>query len=316
MSYQGDLCARIQQLMSLDKRFAQFLGWMLDNTGLPSSGFADAAGLFRIGSDNASTANAFALITRPVLTSLYTGARIRFLAPLSCAASATLSPDGLAPKTFRKRGNEPVAPGDVIYGQIVDVEYDASLDSGLGGWALITPPQSELPRLGSPFQLVRTNAGGTLRENADPVILQVLRRELLQTDSTASTVTLDNSVPQISEGKEFDSIQFTPLSALSQILVEFDTYAGSNNSGHVVISLFKDSDVDAIASAYVMVGVTSEIHVLALRKELASPGTSTLAFSLRFGGNGGGTAYLNRSGDGQMFGGTHVTRWKITEYLP
>lgn len=141
-----------------------------------------------------------------------------------------------------------------------------------------------------------------------------LQRQYTSSSTKASTTNVtpvDNTIPQIGEGAEYQKIAFTPKRSDSKILVEWNGTAGSATDASV-IHIHKEGTNDAIAADLVLPGT--------LRKQLSvvidSWGTSELDISLRFGKASGATnAYIGSNGGTDYFGGAWLNTLIITEFV-
>lgn len=143
-----------------------------------------------------------------------------------------------------------------------------------------------LPRPGQPVAQA-SNAYGTYR-------------------SGTTTVPLDDTIPQITEGISYTdmaSITVTPKSAAN--LIDFDILLNVSHSvkTKVVASIFKDSDADALASAWTQISEADAVSQLRLTCRLFADGSAARTYSVRVGGTDAGTVAINGSAGGRKFGG-------------
>jgi hypothetical protein len=112
--------------------------------------------------------------------------------------------------------------------------------------------------------------------------------------STALTASgsfpLDATIPQSNEGVQLLTLNYTPQSSTSKLIV----FAGSNASGYHQIAVFASNSTNAIAAtAANQTAANGFGDTSFIVGQIDSPGTSQLTFQLR-GGSGSGTAYFNR----------------------
>jgi len=137
--------------------------------------------------------------------------------------------------------------------------------------------------------------------------------------STASTIPIDNSKPQNSEGAALSALDcaITPTSATNIIRIEFSINLSFNAGGaavhKAVVALFKDSVTDAllaqIAGAYE--NGLSEYIITGMYEEVAGS-TSARTYKIRYGTNGD-TVYVNSAAGSAVFGGVCVSWIRATE---
>lgn len=286
----------------------------------------------RYGTDDSSASGALVMTTAPAMTALYTGARIAFKSPVAADASATLAVDGLTAKPIYTVLGAAIGAGIIASGQEVELIYDATLNGAAGAWVHWSAPGQSLPVLGTAFQIVRTNAGATARENANPLVLQVVRASKADSFGVTAVKAPDNSAwSSASNMDKFWSVAFTPLSASSKIMVEFDCQAHSRDttdSGDLLCALwranysggsFVDGNAIQVRSQYMFDG---NPYIIRLVHLLDSWGTSEQALNIGFAITEAAVSaiYINELSDSGgtplNFGGLVAAAMRITEYLP
>ncbi|HOM61816.1 MAG TPA: hypothetical protein PLP49_10345 [Anaerohalosphaeraceae bacterium] len=133
--------------------------------------------------------------------------------------------------------------------------------------------------------------------------------------SVSSQIPLDNTIPQITEGQEILTLQYTPKSANNLLYITATASGYHQNIQGIVLALFKDTGTDAIAAAAVE-HRTNNIHVDKIFLEhLMTAGTSeTIVFSVRIGVETG-TFYMNsRWSTTGLLNGLSPAVLKIVEY--
>ena len=140
----------------------------------------------------------------------------------------------------------------------------------------------------------------------------------LGTVATGTTLMInDNTIPQNTEGDQFISLAFTPLSAASKLRFEALMFvAHTVATANVVAAIFRDSVADAIAAGNVSCPNANTGYMVAVNYDMTSPGTSAYTYKLRAGGNAAGTLTVNGWGSTQYFGGVLFSSLTITEYIP
>lgn len=258
-------------------------------------------------------ADAYTLAPDPALASLANGTIVRgkfTSSGLRNTGVSTLNVNGLGAISLTRLGNRPLYAGDLFEDIVHEFVYTSTAASH---WELLNPhgAWTYLPAaLGTALQSVRVNAGATALEFASNVVVQSVRKLVTTADSTTLVIPLDNSIPQIGEGKEFVTQAFTPLSASSKLVIEFTAPTGTSLETSVgIFALFQDAAADALAACTV---VSSNNAVL--RHQMNSPGTSEVIFKIRFGSHDGATRNVC-SFNGATLGGVLSSLLSITEYL-
>ena len=134
--------------------------------------------------------------------------------------------------------------------------------------------------------------------------------------STGTTVIpFDNTIPQITEGDQYLTLNITPTSTLNLLEVDvvFIGACSASASGGPQVALFQNGVSNALAA--VSNNVANGTFVHNIFKHVMVAGTlSTITFSVRAGGSSGTTTF-NGSGGVQYMGGVIPSRITVKEYL-
>jgi hypothetical protein len=199
------------------------------------------------------------------------------------------------------------------YYNVLNLRYDGTLTK----WVVINNTASETVPGNVELATTAEAAAGTDTTRAvTPAGLQLLGYAYTQssaTDSTATTIPHDNTIPQNTEGKEFFTVAYTPKKATSKIHVRVVLHVSTSAAQYAQAALFKDSTADAIAADSRWCGQNGEDEVIAIDYFETSGGTSTVTYKLRFGCDGG-TMYVNRTNTGAIFGGVLYSQIEVFEY--
>lgn len=156
--------------------------------------------------------------------------------------------------------------------------------------------------------------GGTVDrlERAGNVIQVVHVQDGAYTTGT-TTIPLDNTIPQNTEGTEFMSLAITPTSATSKLLITVNAFTTPSNADWIIGSLFQDSGVNAIAVwAEYQSSATAPANST-FSHYMTAGTTSETTFKFRAGSSSAGTTYFNGKPSGQLFGGALASTMTITE---
>jgi hypothetical protein len=82
--------------------------------------------------------DAIAITLNPPLRALASGVVVHLKTASVKTPAATLNVNGLGPKPVRKRGGLPILDGDLRGGIILELAYNATLESGGGAWELLS----------------------------------------------------------------------------------------------------------------------------------------------------------------------------------
>lgn len=131
-----------------------------------------------------------------------------------------------------------------------------------------------------------------------------------------ATIPLDDTIPQISEGTQIYSSTFTMTSSANRLRITALVQTGCiTTSGYGVAAIFKDTGPDAIAGGLSQqCTATSAIYPTHVTTEIAGY-SGAAVFSMRMG-SVGATQYINRPGDGRLWGGVVCSSVKLEEVVP
>lgn len=166
------------------------------------------------------------------------------------------------------------------------------------------------------------NSGGTAVTTTTLPTLQgqVLQVVNYQTGAVATgttTIPLDDSIPQNTEGTEFMTLAITPRSATSKLVIEvvvFGTQATSTLN--LASALFQDSTATALATAWNYSGGVNVIAPMNFIHYMTSGTTSSTTFKVRAGATSAATFTFNGYASARYFGGSLASSITITEVVP
>lgn len=148
-----------------------------------------------------------------------------------------------------------------------------------------------------------------------PVQMVSVSSSAMATGTT--TVPLDDTIPQNTEGTEFLTLAITPKSATNALVIEVTGLFTIGTADRFVIGgLFQDSTADALAATigYNDPASTTRSLVVPLRHSMVAGTTSATTFKLRAGPNAAATVTFNGRGGARTLGATTKSVMTITEY--
>lgn len=171
--------------------------------------------------------------------------------------------------------------------------------------------QIAAPSAGDALKKVRVNAAGNGFESVFIGTLQTVVKKV--TSGTTSTVIpYDNTEPQVGEGAEAASVSITPISATSLLRFKFGAWLDNNGSTTITLALFTSASVSAIQA--VTTTINSTCAYLEVDAVIASPGTSAITVSVRYGGSAGDTSF-NADSAGAKYGTAANSYLIATEFV-
>ena len=129
-----------------------------------------------------------------------------------------------------------------------------------------------------------------------------------------TTIPMDDTIPQNTEGIEFMTLAITPKSATNKLVIEIEAYVSSSVAANRVVgALFQDSVASALKVSEVNVPAATASVMLTLRHEMVAGTTSAITFKFRAGSTSGTTGF-NGYGGVRVFGAAPKSSIIIREY--
>ena len=185
--------------------------------------------------------------------------------------------------------------------QGVVIYYDGS------NWVALTP--------GTSGQFLKTQGAG-----ANPVwanggkVVQVVNTQSGAVATGTTLVPFDDTIPQITEGDQYMTRAITPTDAANTLRIDVSAQFSPSVSTWVVMALFQDATVNALAATTAFEGTAGGGITLNLTHYMTAGTTSATTFRMRAGGIFAGTLTFNGNGGGRIFGGvmaSSITIWEI-----
>ena len=150
-------------------------------------------------------------------------------------------------------------------------------------------------------------------------IAQVVQSQTASIVTTSSSISHDNTIPQITEGAEVLTCAITPTNASSTLFIFVDLMCGTagGNVG-TVLALFKDSTANAIEAKILDTGQNNYVHSDAkFIHKISAGSTSAQTFRARVAAAGSGTVGINSyNASDQTLGGVMKSSILIMEVSP
>lgn len=160
-----------------------------------------------------------------------------------------------------------------------------------------------------------TNGDGV---SGNPTISSTLSTSLLQrittsaTGSTTSSIPVDDSIPQKTEGTELMTATITPTVDDSLLVITAYIPIVNASTGSAVAALFQDSTTNALRAAHEnTIASTKVTGTIVLRHEMTSGTTSSTTFKVRIGCSTGTLT----AGDIGAFGGVDMPAYLSIEEI-
>lgn len=215
------------------------------------------------------------------------------------------------------------------------VTFDGVLTLTHNGTSLISPTGANITTAAGDTMLVELISAGNwrirayFRANGRPLVqsvdlgtevttgtvcLQRVRTATTGASAYATTIPVDNTIPQISEGTQVFSLAITPRNASSYLYITADfEYSWYTSGTLMVAALFRDGAADAIGVSFNNLhnGTLVSSHHFRKTWRIATSSVSATTFTLRVGGN----IAFNLADSAYTFGGLPVASLVIEEWL-
>lgn len=142
--------------------------------------------------------------------------------------------------------------------------------------------------------------------------VQIVNTETGAVATGTTTIPLDDTKPQITEGDEYMTLAITPTNASNTLYIDVFFLFAQSSPTTGVAALFQDSNADSIAAAPEFIGSAGGTGIIAFRHKMTAGTTSATTFRVRAGGQTG-TMTFNGASGGRYFGGVSASSITITE---
>lgn len=197
----------------------------------------------------------------------------------------------------------------------IDIAAKGSGVVKLGSLAL--PSSSSAGDIG---KYLTTDGAGTVSFGQAGGVLQIVNSQTT-TGTTGSTsgIPIDDTIPQSTEGNEIVTVSITPtndattLIVLAEALMSGDSSTAAGET--LVLSLFKDSETDALACGGYALTDNDYMQIVPLTYSMTSGTTSSITFKLRGGidSSSSGEFMYNRDSLGDRYSTTSITQLTVLE---
>ena len=158
---------------------------------------------------------------------------------------------------------------------------------------------------GAPFGALPTGGGGS-----------VVKTTVVLSNTTLTGTTLipfDNTIPQLSEGNNVFTVNWTPTGIGNGIRITAVIFGAYSVAANVTAALFQDSTANAVAAVATQTTVANQSFSLELVWQVTAPSLTAIAFKLQLGGSTAGTLTINGNSGTAIFGGVAASSLIITE---
>ena len=158
------------------------------------------------------------------------------------------------------------------------------------------------------------DASGTGTPYIKDAVLQVKNVQDGEMNTGTTTIPIDDTIPQITEGTEFMTLSITPKSSLSTLqITHVGVYECGTADRNVTCALFQDNISDAIAAISTYRNVSRDREIITLTHTMVAGTTNEITFKIRVGANASSTITFNGSGGARHLGGVSASSITIME---
>ena len=144
-------------------------------------------------------------------------------------------------------------------------------------------------------------------------VIQVANVQTGALISATVTIPFDNTIPQITEGTEYMTLNFTPTSASSMLLIDVVVNHCVAGVSFATAALFEGTTANALATSVVMCSNNSGFEQHSFRHKMTAGSTSQKTFRVRGGENDGNEVSFNGRGGGASYGGSMASSITVME---
>jgi hypothetical protein len=144
-------------------------------------------------------------------------------------------------------------------------------------------------------------------------IQQIVNTETGAVATGTTTVPLDDTIPQITEGDQYMSLAITPTNSTSALQIDVVWIGSQSTSNHCVVALFQDSTANALAATPIAPVSSAEAMVVSFRHKMTAGTTSSTTLKVRAGDAQAGTVTFNGTSTARLLGGAIASSITITE---
>ena len=160
------------------------------------------------------------------------------------------------------------------------------------------------------------NAGGLTWASSG--IVQVVNTQSGALATGTTTLPMDGTIPQNTEGTEFLTLAITPANSSNTLVIQVNFYGACTTAGRTVsCALFQDSTANALAvDSHYQTQTNEKLSNFVLEYYMTAGTTSSTTFKVRAGGDASMTMMMNGSHSGNLDHGaaikSSITIWEIS----
>ena len=142
-------------------------------------------------------------------------------------------------------------------------------------------------------------------------IVQTQAQYLTSSGATGTTIPLDNTIPQITEGAEVLSKAITPTSVMNHLYFNAQVIVDDGSQDIACLAIFEGETANAFAASFASISAILP-NILTLEAHKIAPAVTSTTYTVRVGA-GTTSTYWNRQAAGDAYGGVATSFLRITE---
>lgn len=147
-------------------------------------------------------------------------------------------------------------------------------------------------------------------------VVQVVVSQTGAVATGTTTIPVDDTIPQNTEGTEFLTATITPTNSANYLEIDISIMVAASAIVHMTAALFRDSTANALAAKAQKALASGDLMQIDMHFSVAAGSTSSTTFKVRVGGNGASTITINGAAGARLFGGVSASIIRITERKP
>jgi hypothetical protein len=148
----------------------------------------------------------------------------------------------------------------------------------------------------------------------DGHVLQVVNTNVVTSTTGSTTIPLDDTIPQNTEGFEVMTLAITPRATTNKLLIRATVNLSHPTDGSALIAaLYENTTANALAAVWESQSANNGVISLNLEYYRSAGTTSEITFKIRVGSPTAGTVTLNGTGGSRYLGGVLTSGITITE---
>ncbi len=162
-----------------------------------------------------------------------------------------------------------------------------------------------------------TNKDITSSTNTFPngFVVQVAQATASAVATGTTTIPIDDTIPQNTEGDQYMSVTITPKSTTNTLVIQVTAMlANTATSPYIAGAIFQDSTANAIAASVEWAANASDTITFDIITTLTAGTTSATTFKFRAGCNSAGTTTFNGQVGARFFGAITKSAMVVWEY--